>query len=71
MATLPSIVEDRDVLRRPRAWQRLYERVDVGDVLVGKDGLRIGRHVVRGVAQSPLKPSNGKAVWARIGAGPV
>jgi hypothetical protein len=46
---------DRDVFRRPRAWQRLYERVDVGDVLVGKDGLRIGRHVVRGVAQFPLE----------------
>src|ERR1700722_10503800 len=44
------VIEDRHVLGRTRPRQRLHERVDVGDLLLRHDDLRICRHVVRGLA---------------------
>src|ERR1035437_1837851 len=56
----PSIVEDRDFLRRPRARQRLHERVDVGDVLVRQHRVGIGGHVVSRIAELTLEAVEGE-----------
>jgi hypothetical protein len=42
-----SIVEDRNVFRRPRTWERLQERINVRDVVVRQYRIGVGRHVAR------------------------
>src|SRR3984957_7831523 len=46
-----SIIETRNIFRRPWARQRLDEGINIGDVLVRQHRLRIGWHVTRRVAQ--------------------
>src|SRR5580692_961309 len=51
----PSIVQNRNVLRRTRARQRLHEGVHICDFLVRKHCRGISRHVVGGITQLSFK----------------